>query len=298
MNNSIDVLKKIYKPYRYTLLGKCTLLESTSGNIIIKEKGNVNISELFNYLKARNFNKFPKLIEDNRDDVNVYEYVSDVAFPKDQKMNDLIETIADLHNKTSYKKEVTDDKFKEIYENILANILYKENFYNELVNIAEDSIFPSPSSQILLINSSKIFSALDFSKRELEEWFRLVSEKKKQKVSLIHGNLKLEHYIRNENEYLISWDNSKIDTPILDLVKLYQNEGLNVDFSEKFEKYLSHYSLDDDELKLFFILIAIPLEVNLNNIEIDNVKQIRTVIDYVFKTEELIRPYYAKDKKE
>lgn len=298
MNNSIDVLKKIYKPYRYTLLGKCTLLESTSGNVIIKEKGNANISELYNYLKARNFNKFPKLIEDNRNEVNVYEYVNDVAYPKDQKMNDLMETIAELHNKTSYKKEVTDDKFKEIYENILANIIYKEKFYNDLVNLAEDSVFPSPSNQILLINSSKIFSALDFSKRELEEWFRLVNDKKKQRVSLIHGNLKLEHYIRNENEYLISWDNSKIDTPVLDLVKLYQNEGLNVDFSEKFEKYLSYYSLEEDELKLFFILIAIPLEVNSNNTEIDNVRNIRTLVDYIFKTEELIRPYYAENKKE
>lgn len=298
MNNSIGILKKIYKPYRYTLLGKCTLLESTSGNIIIKEKGNTNIKELYSYLKARNFNKFPKLIEDNRADVNVFEYVSDVALPNDQKMNDLIETITDLHNKTSYKKEVTSDKFKEIYENILANIIYKEKFYNDLVNVAEDNVFPSPSEQLLLINSSKIFSALDFSKRELEEWFRLVSDKKKQRVSLIHGNLKLEHYIRNENEYLISWDNSKIDTPVLDLVKLYQSEGLNVDFSSKLEKYLSYNTLDSDELKLFFILITIPLEVNLNNNEIDNVRQIRTIIDYVFKTEELIRSYYAKDKKE
>ena len=55
MKNSIDILKKIYKPYKYTLKNSCTLLESTTGNIIIKEKGKTNIKELYSYLQSRNF---------------------------------------------------------------------------------------------------------------------------------------------------------------------------------------------------------------------------------------------------
>ena len=75
MKNSLEVLKQIYKPYKYTIIGKCTLLESTSGNIIVKQKGSSDIRSLYNYLKIRNFNNFPKLIEDNRSDINVFEYI-------------------------------------------------------------------------------------------------------------------------------------------------------------------------------------------------------------------------------
>ena len=294
--NSVEVLKQIYKPYKYTIIGKCTFLESTSGNIVIKDKGKTNIRELFGYLASRNFNCFPKLIEDNRSDVNVYEYIMDVEMPKDQKMDDLIELVASLHNKTSYSKEVTLDKYKEIYENIMANILYKENFYNELIRLSEDSVFPSPSSQLLLVNSSKIFASLDFSKKELENWYNQVSDKKKQRVSLIHNNLKLEHYLKNDSDYLISWENSKIDTPVLDLVTLYRNECLNVDFSDKLNKYLQSFSLSEDEIILFFVLIIIPNEINLNDTEFNNVVEIRRLIDYVFKTEDLIRSYYSKNE--
>lgn len=298
MKNSLEVLKQIYKPYKFTIMGKCTLLESTSGNIIVKEKGKSDISSLYNYLKSRNFNNFPKLLEDNRSDVNVYEYIEDINMPKEQKFDDFIEVVGNLHRKTSYSKEVTEDKFKEIYENILANILYKEKFYNDIISRVEGDLFPSPSSQLLLVHSNKIFSSLDFCKKELESWFILVKEKKKQKVSLIHNNLKLEHFIKNENDYLISWENSKVDTPIIDLVNLYRNECLNFDFKEKLEKYFLNYSLDEDEKKLFFLLIIIPDEIDLNGEEINNVKKVRYLIDYVYKTEDLIRSYYTENKEE
>ena len=41
-----------------------------------------------------------------------------------------------------------------------------------------------------------------------------------------------------------------------------------------------------------------PDLVDLNKSEFVNVKQIRTVLDYIFKTEELVRPYYSKEEKE
>lgn len=298
MNNSIEILKKIYKPYKYTIINNCTLFESTSGNIIIKKKGNCNVRELFNYLVSRNFDSFPRLIEDNRDDVNVYEYVEGVEIPLEQKSSDLVDVLTSLHNKTTYYKEVTDDKFKEIYENILSNILYKEKVYNDLINMSEDNVFPSPSQSLLLVNSSKIFEAINFCKNELEEWYGLVKDKKKERVALIHNNIKLEHYIRNDKDYLISWDKAKVDTPILDLVTFYQNEALNINFSEILSKYLSSNPLKEHELKLFFILIVIPLEIDLNKEEFLNVQEIRKMLDYLYKTEDLIRPYYSKNKEE
>ena len=127
MNKSLEILKAIYKPYRYTIKGKATILETTTGDFIIKPK-NKDINELYNYLTNRGFINFPKIIDSSRDEVNVFEYVEDIKLPKEQKCDDLIDIIASLHNKTSYFKEVSEDKFKIIYEDIKKNINYLMNY--------------------------------------------------------------------------------------------------------------------------------------------------------------------------
>ena len=115
MTRSLDVLKEIYKPLKYTIKGKITILETTSGNFLIKEKAN-DLKGLYTYLQSRSFNYFPKLIDNTRKDVNVFEFIEDTDMPREQKAQDLISLISLLHNKTSYFKEVSEDVYKEIYE--------------------------------------------------------------------------------------------------------------------------------------------------------------------------------------
>ncbi len=73
---------------------------------------------MYSYLTSRSFIHFPPLIDESRSDVNVYEYVEGVSMPIEQKALDLIEVVANLHNKTTYYKNVTEDEFKTIYDNI------------------------------------------------------------------------------------------------------------------------------------------------------------------------------------
>ena len=122
--NSVDVLKEIYKPLKVTIQGKVKVFDTMQGKYVIKEKGNADIRKIFNYLTSRNFNYFPKIIDDTRSEVNVFEYVEEVETPKDQKAQDLINIVALLHSKTSYYKEVSEDKYKEIYEMIKSNVDY------------------------------------------------------------------------------------------------------------------------------------------------------------------------------
>ena len=84
MNKSLDILKAIYKPYRYTIKGKATILETTSGDFIIKPKEK-DLKELYNYLISRGFSNFPNLVDASRKDVNVFEYIEDIRIPKEQK---------------------------------------------------------------------------------------------------------------------------------------------------------------------------------------------------------------------
>lgn len=294
MNKSIEVLKSIYKPYRYTIKGKSTILETTCGDFIIKPK-NKDINELYTYLTNRGFMNYPKIIDSSRDEVNVFEYVEDIKLPKEQKCDDLIEIIASLHNKTSYFKEVSEDKFKSIYEDIKSNISYLSNYYNTLYEIGFNEVYASPSNYIFMRNYFKINAALKYANSELDNWYSLVTNETKIRVCLIHNNLELNHLLNNK---LISWDNYMIDTPVIDIVKLYKNEWKNINFSEILERYIYKFPLLDYEKKLLFILISMPPQIKKSNNEFEKCKVISEVMDYVFKTEELIRPYNTKQEEE
>lgn len=298
MNNSLEVLKSIYKPLKYTIKGKVTILQTSSGDYIVKEKKS-DIRSLYKYLENRGFYNFPKLIDDSRKEVNVYEMLEDNPTPKEQKMDDLIDTISLLHAKTSYHKEVSEDKYQSIYDDIESNILYLKELYNNYFDKYLPEEYLSPSEYLLMQNISKIFDDLDFCQDKLDTWYDLVKNNKKQRVSIIHNNLNASHIIRNNDNYLISWDYAKIDTPILDIVKLYHNEFFNYDFEPILNNYFKKFSLTKEEKELLFLLIAIPPEIKMTEEdEMKKTNEVREKLDYVFKTEELLRPYYFENQKE
>ncbi len=292
--NSIDILTKIYKPYKVSVKGNTKIFNCTNGNYVIKNKKNKDIKELYKYLSSRSFKYYPKLIEDNRDEVNVFEYVEDNSIDSEQKLIDLINLVSLLHSKTSYYKEITNDKIKEIYEELLGRVEFMEEYFNNIIYSIEDNVFISPSGNLLLINSNKIFASLNFLKKEIEEWYKISIDSNKMRVSLVHNNLELDHYIKNEEEYLISWDNYIIDSPILDIVKLYKSVYLNMDFSTPLKVYMEKFPLNEDEKKLLFIMLVMPDEINLTDNELNNVTITRKYLDYIYKTENLVRPYYSK----
>ena len=297
MNRSLDILKAIYKPYRYTIKGKATILETTQGDFLIKEK-NKDLNELYNYLISRGFDNFPKLIDSSRKDINVFEYVESITMPKEQMCDDIIDLIASLHNKTSYFKEVSEDKFKSIYEDIKGNISYLKNYYDTLYEIGFSEVYMSPATYQLMRNFYKINAALDFCNREIDEWYELIKGETKIRVSIVHNNLSIEHFLKGSREVLISWDNYLVDTPIIDIVKLYKNEYLNMNFSEILERYFYKFPLLPYEQKLLFILITIPPEIKTEDNIFMQCRENNKVIDYVFKTEDLIRPYYTEEEEE
>ena len=104
----------------------------------------------------------------------------------------------------------------------------------------------------------------------------------------LHNNLKLDNILKNKNIYLISWDKSKIDSPIFDLVQFYNRYSLEFDFTSLFFEYEKIFPLLDEEKILINILISIPEKINFKNNEYNQVKQVRMIIDKIFKTEKFL----------
>lgn len=218
--------------------------------------------------------------------------------PEEQKMFDLIDLVALLHNKTTHFKEVDEDDYKKIYEDIVNNVEYLYSYYNDLISIIETKVYMSPAEYLIARNISKIFASLDYCKNTIDSWYESVKEKRKKRLVVLHNNLDLSHFIRNSSSYLINWDKAKIDMPIFDLYKLYKKTALDFDFHEVLKRYESSYKLLNEEKTLLFILIALPDKIELSKNEFKDCKHISKSIDMIYKTENLISQYYTKDRKQ
>lgn len=296
MNEKLKEIVLKYKPLKYTLKGKTINVNSMQGDFVIKP-AKKDIISLFSYLNSRSFYNYPKVIAKD-DDYITYEYLKELETPKEQQLLDLVLVVAKLHNKTVYFKEVTEDKYKEIYDNIKDNVIYLRDYYSGIYDEAFNEIYISPAKYNFLLNYSLLNNDLAFILDELDEWFNLVKESNKQRVCLIHNNLSLEHFIKGMDSYLISWDKYTFDTPVMDIVNLYHNEYLTCDFSGILKEYLKNFKLSVDEEKLLFILLSLPEKVNFGDSEFNNTINVANLVDYIKRTEKLIRPYYTEKQKE
>lgn len=287
-------LREAFKPQKITLAGNATIFDTDSGKYVIK-KDNNNISKLFNYLDNRSFFSHPELI-DRYDNSNVYEYVNDNQMPVNQKSSDMASLLGALHYKTTHYEPIVKDKIKEIYENIQNNILYFENYYNKLFRDAINEEYMRPSYYLLVRNETKITALIKYLKEELDKWYNNSINMDKTRVSCCHNNLKLDHFKDGEKRCFISWDNYRIDSPVLDLIKVYKNDFNKYDFSSFLASYLKANNLLPEEKRLLFINMAIPKVTYFSDNEMDNTILVGKLIDYISQTEKIIKPYYPIDE--
>jgi len=272
-------------------MGNSILVDTNIGKLVVKEKVKNNIYE---YLNSRNFNYYPNIVSKDSK-YEIMNYVDNIDMPNEQKMLDMIKLIALLHNKTTYYQEVLIDDYKKMYEDINNNIEYLFSYYNDLISIAESHEYMSPSEYLLARGISKILNALSYSKKEIDNWYQIVKEKRKQRYVVLHNNLDINHFIKNDNSYLISWGKSKIDIPIFDLYKLYKKHSLDYDFESLIKEYESNYPLLKEEKMLLFILISLPDKINFDDNEYNRCVRISKILDSLYKADELISPYYFEN---
>lgn len=267
--------------------GKCVIAEIDDRPYVIKDKCDNSVCEIYDYLASRNFEYYPKVVM-NTDKYNIYEYIEEVSNPIEQKAYDMISMLSLLHNKTTYYKEMDIDEYKEIFETLSYKINSRINYYNNLINVIEREMFMSPSHYLIARNISKILGALEYSKRNINEWYDLVKTKGKKRLVTLHNNIDLNHVIRNKDIYLLSWDKAKTGIPIYDLYNFYYKYFGIVDFKDLLKHYEDRYPLLEEEKKLFNTLISIPDEVEFKSNEMENCRSVKKIIDYIYKSEILV----------
>lgn len=278
----------------YKKKGKVTIIETTDGKYIYKE-GKLD-KQILNYLKSRNFDYLPLFLNAKDDPYQLTTYIQDLDIPKEQKILDLVKLTALLHSKTTHYKEIDLDYYEEIYEDLDNNLNYLYLYYTDLITLIESKVYMSPSEQLLARNITKIYDTISENKKRLENWHSHIKEKRKERRVILHNNLKLDHFLEADEPYLVSWDKSRVGSPVFDIYKLYQTHALDFDFETILHEYENQYPLMKDERELLFILISQPDLINLKNSEYQNCKVVSKMIDKIYKTEMLISPKESKDR--
>lgn len=287
MNNIRNIVGNINK---LTIKSNAKIIDN---KIVIKDRENKNIDKTYRYLKSRSFDYFPEPIE-VKSDYEIYPYIEDTDEPLEQKAIDLTHIMSLLHSKTTFYREVDINKNKEIYEDILARLEYLNNYYTDLITLIEKEVYMSPSSYLIARNINIIFESIYFSKDKIEEWYKKIENNKNERVVNIHNNINLDHYRKSDKPYLISWNKSRIDSPIYDLLSFYQNHYLELDFDDLFHCYESSYPLKEEERLLLFTYMAIPPKIEIENSEYKMCIKINKIIDYLYKTSNLIMNYHGQ----
>ena len=269
------------------------IITTDSGKYVVRK--NNNRSYIFKYLNSRSFTYFPNIVINDK--YLVYEYIDNIDMPKEQRLNDLVDLVSLLHSKTTYNKKISNDEYLNLYEDLNNNYNYLLEYYNELINTIDDTIFMSPSYYLLARNISLIFECLNIGINYLDEFKDKIQDLDSIRVSLIHNNLSLDNYVKNTKQYLLNWDKSKIDIPIFDLYKLYNNEN-NIDFSSVIKRYEKKYPLNEIEKDLLIIFLLMPDKIEFNDSELNMCKKIRISLNKLSKTEEMIYKIKSQSKKD
>lgn len=280
---------------KITYLSNSKVVISDNKKYIYKVRKN-DKEELYKYLKSKNFLNFLPYTEKNND-YEIYRYIEDTELPKEDKAIELIYILALLHTKTTIYQDVNIDKIKELYEQTKDHINYLKTYYLDLQDYIETKIFMSPAENLLMQNISKFYKALNYSDYKIDEWYALKEKEKTERIVQLHNNVTLDHFLKEENSYLINWDYAKKDYVIYDFLQFYKNEYLDLEMTSLFDLYQTKYEYTKDELLLFQSLISIMPKITLSKTNYINTLEVKAAVNYVEKTNEFLSKYYEKNQK-
>jgi len=254
-------------------------------------KLNTNNYDIYKYLTSRDFLFFPENITNLNDNYDISLYIDGLIVNKEEKINDYLKLLAILHKKTSYKREINLDEIKEKYENLNRRIINLRKYYIELNEKLDHEMFFSPSAYLLLRNISLIYSILDNSELLLNDIYNQITKEKSIRISLLHNNVDLDHLIISSQEYLVSWDKSCFDSPILEIEKFYRKYYRDIDINDLLIIYESINKLTILEKQLLIISLSIPHKLEITSNTYLDTTIINDEIDYLKTLYELLIKY-------
>ena len=298
--NKISSLSSLYdiKVLKYVYKNSVLILDTDKGKYVIKEKKSNRKKEIYDYLLSRGFPFFLYPESYINDKYEVYPYINEVSTLKEEKAVHLINVLSELQIRTTTYKEYTLDEIKELYEEKNKQINTLINYYNDLEEAFSTKVYPSSYERLYLVNASKVYNTLLYSKELVEKWYLSVIQNKKKRLVLLHNHLSLDHFLDCKDAKIINFDYASYGSPVYDFSYFYKKHYYELDMFSLFKIYQHRYTYTYEEMLLLFIQIIIPIKVKLTNNNLENTLAFHKLISYIDITRDFILKQQEKQKKE
>lgn len=269
--NNLEVIK-------VTVKERAVIIDTPLDSFIII-KGDIN---KYNYLLSRGFDYIPKIV-DYDDKYIMFDNLEVVNYDFEEKLLDYVRVISLLHIKTSYYKEVNSSYYKVIYEKIFSKINDVRNYYESLISRIESREYMSPCEYLIARNISQIFYIINICFNYLEKYYSMVKDKSNVRVVTLYNN-DINKVIKTKDKiYLTDFSNSYVDSPIYDILYIYNNYYNYIELDTILNNYFKVFKLSEDELLLIKLLSIIPSKIKVG-MKVNDIIYVKKGINKIFKS--------------
>ena len=278
---------------KYTYLKDIKVIDTSDEKILIKKKKRYDIDKIYKYLDDHNISNYLKPFKIT--DKNLYfNYLNKKELDNDEVAKHLVYALSDLQNKTTIYKEIDKDKLKEEYDNFNNRISYLEEYYFTMQELIENKVYPSPSEYLFIRNVSIIYSALNYSRNLVHNWYKIMKDKKRERYVYAHGKCELSHFITADNDYFISLEKAHLERPPFDFINFFKKNYNDTDMISNFRLYQHRYHYKEEEYLYLLINITMPEKIDIYPSSLNKCLELTNFFDRV----KLISEFILKNEKD
>ncbi len=195
-----------------------------------------------------------------------YYYVMPWLHDSEKNESDFLQSLAEWHKRTLSEHTWTEEELTTFYEKLKQEWEQKRIFIENFVRICEDTEYMSPASLQICMYHHEIMKALEFANKRLTDWYEKAKETKKIRISFVHGNPSMTHYVSdNERNYLLNFEQAHYAPPCMDLYRFFRTKfhyypKENETLLQWLKSYESIMTLEG-ERSLFLAYTAFPEEL-------------------------------------
>jgi hypothetical protein len=280
---------------KYTYLKDIKIIDSDGDKVLIKRKKRYDIDKIYKYLDDHNINNYLKPFKITDKEL-YFNYLNKKGLDNDEVAKHLMYSLSDLQNKTTIYKEIDKDKLKEEYDIFKSRITYLEEYYFTMQDIIENKVYMSPSEYLFIRNVSIIYKAINYSKNIVDDWYKIMKDKRRERYVYAHGKCELSHFIIADNDYFISLEKAHLERPPFDFINFFKKNFNNTDMISNFRLYQHRYLYKEEEYLYLLINITIPEKIDIYPSSLTKCLELTNFFDRLKLTSEFILKN-KKDKK-
>lgn len=182
-----------------------------------------------------------------------------------ERNRQMFRELAKLHTLTVVEKKITEKEFENFYNLTIERLERQKSLLDEFIVRCERCDYPSPFQLQFCTYYHEMRQAITFSMKKFDQWYDIVTEKKKVRSVSIHGKFSPEHFLFSDSSYgyFINMENTREAGVHFDLIlyivkKLHDYPVKSDDLLNDLNHYFSYFPWNQEELYLFESYLSHP----------------------------------------